>query len=123
MWLALGLARDALSVSGAGLGRGVLVGGQPHALRKAIQLRHVSLLQLEHEVACQRLMSQPFLREALCGQQPRVDGVTVATMISLRLRLRDVEEMGTVGSRGKAVPWNPRGQFECSSGSPNATAQ
>jgi hypothetical protein len=67
MRLALGLARDALSVSGAGLGRGVLVGGQAHALREAIQLRYVSLLQLEHEVACQGLMSQPFLREALCG--------------------------------------------------------
>ena len=52
MRLAPSRARDALSV----VGRDVLVGVQAHALREALQPRHVSLSQLEHEITRQRLV-------------------------------------------------------------------
>jgi hypothetical protein len=54
-------ARDALSALADGLGRGVLLGGQAHALREAVELGDVTLLQVEDQVTRERLMTQPFL--------------------------------------------------------------
>jgi hypothetical protein len=61
MPLTAGDARDALSALADGLGRGVLLGGQAHALREAVELGDVALLQLEDQVTRERLMTQPFL--------------------------------------------------------------